>query len=55
MTIDESMLFFIDEKDILTRIKPLQDVGLGYVKLEQESSIPSVEAKRSVSSSLLFW
>lgn len=47
MTIDESMTFFIEEKDILARIKPLQDVGLGYVKLGQKlSTLSGGEAQR---------
>ena len=43
MTIDQAMEFFGSkkggtEKKIVKRMKPLQDVGLGYVKLGQSSS-----------------
>ena len=43
MTIDQAMEFFASnngstEKKIIKRMKPLQDVGLGYVKLGQSSS-----------------
>jgi excinuclease ABC subunit A len=47
MTIDESLDFFKDKKDIHERLKPLQDVGLGYVKLGQSSStLSGGEAQR---------
>ena len=40
MDVDEAIRFFSDNKQeaIARRIKPLQDVGLGYVKLGQPSS-----------------
>ncbi len=43
MTIDEAMILFAKDKGstagrIVERIRPLQDVGLGYVKLGQSSS-----------------
>ena len=43
MTIDQAIEFFSEgkgsaEKKIVKRLKPLQDVGLGYVKLGQSSS-----------------
>ncbi len=43
MTVDEAMEFFAKSKGatqrrIIERIKPLQDVGLGYIKLGQSSS-----------------
>jgi len=40
MTIDEAISFFSEygEKAIVTRLKPLSDVGLGYIKLGQSSS-----------------
>ena len=43
MTVDEAIQFFAEDKSALTqriaeRIKPLQDVGLGYVALGQSSS-----------------
>ncbi len=41
MSVDEAVEFFAQQKDILKRIKPLQDVGLGYIKLGQSSSVLS--------------
>jgi excinuclease ABC subunit A len=43
MTVDESIEFFgqkeaTTEKRIIIKLKPLQDVGLGYIKLGQSSS-----------------
>ena len=38
MTISEAIQFFEGEKTIVTRLKPLEDVGLGYIKLGQNSS-----------------
>lgn len=38
MTISQAMLFFENVPDILRRIKTLQDVGLGYIKLGQPST-----------------
>lgn len=43
MTIDEAILFFKEgtgsyEKKIVKKLQPLQDVGLGYVKMGQSSS-----------------
>ena len=40
MTVNEAMEFFGEygNEDIITRLKPLQDVGLGYIKLGQSSS-----------------
>ena len=40
MTVSEAIDFFTqyDEKQIATKLKPLQDVGLGYIKLGQSSS-----------------
>ena len=40
MTIAEAIEFFTqyDEKQIVSRLKPLDDVGLGYIKLGQSSS-----------------
>ena len=47
MTIDEAIEFFADHKDIIQKIKPLQDVGLGYVQLGQSSStLSGGEAQR---------
>ena len=54
MTVDEAMAFFQDavkpgvhEKHILNRLKPLQDVGLGYLRLGQSSNtLSGGEAQR---------
>ncbi len=47
MSIEEALEFFKDEKDIVRKIKPLNDVGLGYVKLGQSSStLSGGEAQR---------
>lgn len=54
MTVDEAIEFFLAdskhmtiEKRILTRLKPLQDVGLGYLRLGQSSStLSGGEAQR---------
>lgn len=47
LSVDEALEFFKDEKDILNRIKPLSDVGLGYVKLGQSSdTLSGGEAQR---------
>lgn len=47
MTIEESLLFFKDKKNILARLQPLFDVGLGYIKLGQASStLSGGEAQR---------
>lgn len=45
--VDESIEFFKDEKDVVAKIKPLSDVGLGYVKLGQSSdTLSGGEAQR---------
>jgi len=47
LTIDEALDFFKEKKDIFERLKPLQDVGLGYIKLGQSSStLSGGEAQR---------
>ena len=54
LTIDEAMDFFTNEnkpsaheKRILARLKPLQDVGLGYLRMGQSSStLSGGEAQR---------
>jgi excinuclease ABC subunit A len=40
MTVSEAISFFdeYDEKTITSRLKPLEEVGLGYIKLGQSSS-----------------
>lgn len=47
MTIDEAVEFFNEEKQIAESLLPLQNVGLGYVKLGQSSStLSGGEAQR---------
>ncbi|MEP7268440.1 MAG: excinuclease ABC subunit UvrA [Saprospiraceae bacterium] len=47
MSIEESLVFFKDQHDIYSKLKPLNDVGLGYVKLGQPSStLSGGEAQR---------
>ena len=47
MSVDEAIEFFKDEKNIVLAIIPLQEVGLGYVKLGQSSStLSGGEAQR---------
>jgi len=47
MSVDESLGFFSNEKEIVQKIKPLSDVGLGYVKLGQSSdTLSGGEAQR---------
>ena len=38
MTVDEAIAFFDGEKSITDKLKPLADVGLGYIQLGQSSS-----------------
>lgn len=47
MTIDEAVEFFAKEPKIIAKIKPLVDVGLGYVQLGQSSNtLSGGEAQR---------
>ncbi|HVI45500.1 MAG TPA: excinuclease ABC subunit UvrA [Chitinophaga sp.] len=47
LSVDEALEFFKDEKDVCNKIKPLSDVGLGYVKLGQSSdTLSGGEAQR---------
>lgn len=47
MSVDEALAFFKEEKDIIQKLKPLTDVGLGYVKLGQSSdTLSGGEAQR---------
>jgi excinuclease ABC subunit A len=45
--VDEAISFFEGEKDVAAKIKPLHDVGLGYIKLGQSSdTLSGGEAQR---------
>jgi len=47
LTIDEALEFFVKEQKIINKIRPLQDVGLGYVQLGQSSNtLSGGEAQR---------
>lgn len=47
LSVDEAVEFFQDEKGLAKAIKPLQDVGLGYIKLGQSSdTLSGGEAQR---------
>ena len=47
MSVDEAIEFFREEKDVVNKIKPLSDVGLGYIKLGQSSdTLSGGEAQR---------
>ena len=47
MSVDEALQFFKEQKDIITKLKPLADVGLGYIKLGQSSdTLSGGEAQR---------
>lgn len=47
LTVEEALEFFADSKDIISKIQPLFNVGLGYVKLGQSSStLSGGEAQR---------
>lgn len=47
MSVDEALEFFKDQKEIVVKLKPLADVGLGYIKLGQSSdTLSGGEAQR---------
>lgn len=47
LTVEEALVFFEGHKDIIHRLQPLDDVGLGYVQLGQSSStLSGGEAQR---------
>lgn len=47
MTVDDAIDFFQGNKGIVSKLKPLQDVGLGYVRLGQSSNtLSGGEAQR---------
>ena len=44
---EEAIEFFSDEKDVVSKLQPLSDVGLGYIHLGQSSStLSGGEAQR---------
>lgn len=47
MSVDEAMQFFKEEKNIYQKLNPLQEVGLGYIKLGQSgTTLSGGEAQR---------
>lgn len=47
LSIDEALLFFAEQPKVMAKLQPLQDVGLGYIKLGQSSStLSGGEAQR---------
>jgi excinuclease ABC subunit A len=47
LSVEEALEFFEGQRDIINKLKPLSDVGLGYVKLGQSSStLSGGEAQR---------
>lgn len=47
MTVDDAIAFFHENKSIVNKLKPLQDVGLGYIGLGQSSNtLSGGEAQR---------
>lgn len=47
MTVEESLVFFAQNKGIYDKLKPLNDVGLGYIRLGQSSNtLSGGEAQR---------
>jgi excinuclease ABC subunit A len=47
MSVDDALEFFRDEQDIVQKIRPLSEVGLGYIKLGQSSdTLSGGEAQR---------
>lgn len=47
LSVEEALAFFADQPKIMAKLKPLQDVGLGYVRLGQSSStLSGGEAQR---------
>jgi excinuclease ABC subunit A len=47
MSVEEALVFFAKHKDILSKLQPLADVGLNYIKLGQSSStLSGGEAQR---------
>jgi excinuclease ABC subunit A len=54
LTIEDAAQFFVSEKRIITKLQPLLDVGLGYLKLGQSTTtLSGGEAQRLKLSSYL--
>lgn len=49
MTVNQAVEFFENVPNILQKIKTIQDVGLGYIKLEYNRPLPSQAVKASAS------
>lgn len=47
MNVSDAIDFFVDEKNIINKLKPLEDVGLGYLRLGQSATtLSGGEAQR---------
>jgi excinuclease ABC subunit A len=47
LSVEEAMSFFSEEKELVNKLSPLQEVGLGYIKLGQSSdTLSGGEAQR---------
>ncbi len=47
MSVSDAIEFFVDEKSIINKLQPLEDVGLGYLKLGQSATtLSGGEAQR---------
>ncbi len=47
MTVDDSLMFFANQPSIVNRLSPLQEVGMGYIRLGQSSNtLSGGEAQR---------
>jgi len=47
MTVDQALTFFADQPKVITALKPLSDVGLGYIRLGQPiNTLSGGEAQR---------
>ncbi|MEX0648955.1 MAG: excinuclease ABC subunit UvrA [Balneolaceae bacterium] len=47
MSVSDAIEFFVDEEGIITKLQPLEDVGLGYLKLGQSATtLSGGEAQR---------
>src|SRR5690606_12552361 len=48
MPVSEALEFFVDEEAVTTRLQPLEDVGLGYLRLGQSATTLSGGAAQRV-------